>query len=76
MANSKWTWIAIGYQCGLAYFVSFIIYQFGHIFVEHAPIAFSTFIAGFVLVGMVYSLIRNPKEHTQLLPSPILKEGK
>ena len=25
---------AIGYQCGLAYMVSFVIYQLGHVLVE------------------------------------------
>ena len=29
MNAKKWTWIAIGYQCGLAYLVSFVIYQLG-----------------------------------------------
>ncbi len=30
----KWTLGAIGYQCGLAYMVSFVIYQLGHVLVE------------------------------------------
>lgn len=29
MGSWKWTWIAIGYQTGLAYIVAFIIYQVG-----------------------------------------------
>ena len=32
MNNSKWTWFAIGYQCGFAYAVSLIVYQIGSIF--------------------------------------------
>lgn len=29
MNSAKWTWFAIGYQCGFAYIVSLIIYQLG-----------------------------------------------
>ncbi len=32
MNNRKWTWFAIGYQCGFAYAVSLIVYQIGSIF--------------------------------------------
>ena len=29
MNSAKWTWFAIGYQCGFAYAISLMIYQFG-----------------------------------------------
>ena len=29
MNNARWTWFAIGYQCGFAYVISLIVYQFG-----------------------------------------------
>ena len=29
MNNAKWTWFAIGYQCGLAYIVALCVYQIG-----------------------------------------------
>lgn len=32
MNSAKWTWFAIGYQCGFAYLVSLIIYWFGSLF--------------------------------------------
>lgn len=32
MNSAKWTWFAIGYQCGFAYVVSLIIYQLGSLF--------------------------------------------
>jgi len=32
MNNGKWTWFAIAYQCGFAYIVAFVIYQFGVFF--------------------------------------------
>ncbi len=32
MNNPKWTWFAIGYQCGFAYVIAFMITQFGWAF--------------------------------------------
>lgn len=32
MNNAKWTWFAIGYQCGFAYAVAMMINQFGKLF--------------------------------------------
>jgi ferrous iron transport protein B len=32
MNNAKWTWFAIGYQCGFAYLVALMINQFGGLF--------------------------------------------
>ncbi|MBQ6442952.1 MAG: ferrous iron transporter B [Lachnospiraceae bacterium] len=32
MNNAKWTWFAIGYQCGFAYVIAFMITQFGWAF--------------------------------------------
>ena len=30
MNNAKWTWFAIGYQCGFAYLIALMINQFGN----------------------------------------------
>ena len=32
MNNAKWTWFAIGYQCGFAYVIALMINQFGNLF--------------------------------------------
>ena len=32
MNNAKWTWFAIGYQCGFAYVIAMMINQFGNLF--------------------------------------------
>ena len=32
MNNAKWTWFAIGYQCGFAYIISLIVFQLGCLF--------------------------------------------
>lgn len=61
MGDWKWTWGAIGYQCALAYVVSFIIYQFGHVIFENGQIGAGIFIAVVLLVAMIYYLVRKPK---------------
>ena len=43
MGDLKWTLGAIGYQCGLAYMVSFVIYQLGHVLVEKGTLTLGTF---------------------------------
>ena len=65
MNSHKWTWFAIGYQCGFAYLVAFMIYQFGRIFTSGANVA-GVIIAALVLVGMIYMLFRPYKESTKL----------
>ena len=32
MNNRKWTWFAIGYQCGFAYVIALIVWQLGRLF--------------------------------------------
>ena len=32
MGNAKWTGIAVGFQCGIAYIFSFIVFQLGSVF--------------------------------------------
>ena len=45
MNNAKWTWFAIGYQCGFAYVIAFLVNQIGGIFTGDMNI-----------VGLVFSL--------------------
>lgn len=76
MAAKKWTWIAIGYQCGLAYVVSFAVYQLGRLFFEQASVTFATLLAFVLVAEMVYLLIRKPKEQTTIHTLPLaMKEG-
>lgn len=77
MADKKWTWTAIGYQCGLAYVVSFIVYQLGHVIFESGSITFATFLAVLLIGIIVYLLVRKPKERTLIHTLPLaMKEGK
>ncbi|GGD01089.1 ferrous iron transport protein B [Enterococcus wangshanyuanii] len=61
MGDWKWTWGAIGYQCGLAYVVSFIIYQVGHVIFENGSIGAGFFSAILLVFIMSYYLFRKPK---------------
>ncbi len=57
MNNRKWFWFAIGYQCGFAYVVSLIIYQFGMLF-SGEPIVPGIIAAVLLLAGLLYLLFR------------------
>ncbi len=50
MGDIKWTWRAIGYQCSLAYAVSFVVYQFGHVMFENGKFGIGLILAAFVLL--------------------------
>ena len=61
MNSRKWTWAAIGWQCGFAYVVSFVVYQFGSMFAGAGNIAgFVCAIA--VLAVFVWALFRKPSK--------------
>lgn len=55
MNNAKWTWFAIGYQCGFAYAISLMINQFGGLFTGNVNVIGLIFAAA-VLGIMVYML--------------------
>ena len=65
MNNTKWTWFAIGYQCGFAYCVSLMINQFGNLFTGNVNVV-GLIAALAVLVFMVYMLVRPYKEANKL----------
>ena len=65
MNNAKWTWFAIGYQCGFAYLVGLMINQFGSLFTGNANV-FGVIAAAIILIGMIYLLVRPYKEATTL----------
>ena len=65
MNNAKWTWFAIGYQCGFAYLIALMINQFGGWFVGAGSII-GTIVAVAVLVFLLYMLFRPYKDATKL----------
>ena len=55
MNNPKWTWFAIGYQCGFAYVIALIINQLGGAFTGHLNIV-GLIVAVAAIAAMVYML--------------------
>ena len=70
MNNPKWTWGAIGYQCGFAYVIAFIFYNMGSMFAGNKIGGFLgvfMFILALALVALiVYLLVRPYKEAEHL----------
>ncbi len=68
MNSTKWTWTAIGYQCGFAYIVSLCIYNIGSLFAGKVTgIGWLWVIVAIALVaGFIYLLFRPYKESTTL----------
>ena len=65
MNNAKWTWFAIGYQCGFAYVVALMINQFGNTFTGSLNVL-GLIAAVAALALIVYMLFKPYKEATKL----------
>ena len=65
MNSRKWTWFAIGYQCGFAYLIALMIYQFGCAFTGNLNVI-GLICAILALAGIIYMLVRPYKEATTL----------
>lgn len=57
MNSRKWTWFAIGYQCGLAYVSSLIVFQLG-VMIMGGGFSLWTVVALVALAGFLYMLFR------------------
>ena len=66
MNNAGWTWFAIAYQCGFAYAVALMIYQFGRLFSGNVSVI--GLIAALAVLGtMIYMLFfKKYQEATKL----------
>ena len=65
MNNPKWTWFAVAYQCGFAYIISLMIYQFGCLLTGNVHVVGLIFAVA-ALAGIIYMLARPYKEATKL----------
>ena len=65
MNSRKWTWFAIGYQCGFAYVIALMINQFGGLFTGNANIL-GVIVSVILLAGIIYMLCKPYKEATKL----------
>lgn len=61
MNSAKWTWIAIGYQCGFAYIVSLCIYNIGRL-ISGGVFNIWTVVAIILVAMFLYFLFRPSKE--------------
>lgn len=61
MGNLKWTLAAIGFQTGLAYLVSLLIYQVGLVALYGKPFSLWTGVAAAVFAVMIYFIARKPR---------------
>lgn len=60
MNSPKWTWFAVGYQCGFAYLIALIINQVGSMFAGNGNV-FGFIVALLAIAGIVYMLVRKNK---------------
>ena len=65
MNSAKWTWFAIGYQCGFAYVIALMINQFGNLFTGNANVL-GVIVSVTLLAGIIYMLCKPYKEATKL----------
>jgi len=65
MNNAKWTWFAIGYECGFAYVVSFVVFQLMSLAAGSGNVI-GAILAAAVIVAFIWLLFRPYKEATTL----------
>jgi ferrous iron transport protein B len=65
MNSGKWTLFAIGYQCGFAYTIAFIVWQLGRIFAGGVNVI-GAVLAGLALAALLWQLFKPYKESQKL----------
>jgi len=68
MNNAKWTWFAIGYQCGFAYVIAFLINQIGSAFTGNANIL-GLVVSAAAVAYMIYMLFVKKYSEAKTLSS-------
>ncbi|MDY6065987.1 MAG: ferrous iron transport protein B [Finegoldia sp.] len=61
MNSKKWTAFTLLYQFTFAYTMSFMVYQFGRIFILKEAANLATLLAGLVFIGYIYLIFRKDK---------------
>lgn len=75
MGEAKWTWTAIGFQTGLAYASSLVIYQVGLVLIYGQLPTVWTFIAIFLIITAIYSLMKKPANTLPIITLKTLEKG-
>ncbi len=68
MNSAKWTWFAIGYQCGFAYLAALVVNQLGSLFAGEGNV-FGVIVAIAIIVFALYMLFRPSKEQADTVTS-------
>ena len=66
MNNAKWTWFAIGYQCGFAYIIALMINQFGGLFTGNVNVIGLVFAVAALAVIIYMLFFKKYKEAEKL----------
>ena len=69
MNSAKWFWFAIGYECGFAYVVAFLVNQFGMLYtgtVNGALAVVEVCFAFAVLASLIYMICRKDKYKSKI----------
>lgn len=74
MNSAKWTWFAIGYQCGFAYVISLIIYQMGSLFGGDGHAAGA--VAAVILIAVLFWLVVRPDAEKRLRRKGVMGKGR
>ncbi len=72
MNSAKWTWFAIGYECGFAYIISLCVYQIGSLILGDGSVI-GMIAACAIIIALLYMLFRPYKESTKLTRSVRVK---
>lgn len=75
MGEAKWTWIAIGFQTGLAYASSLVIYQVGLVAIYGQAPTIWTFMAILLVMAAIYSLVKKPANTLPIVTLKTLEKG-
>ncbi len=74
MNNTKWFWAAIGYQCGLAYLASLVVYRIAGLFTGECGFGIWTIVAIAIIVFFFYMLFRPAKTVEGKITNKIVTE--
>lgn len=62
MNSAKWTWFAIGYQCGIAYAAALMIYQIGSAFTGNVANVVITAVLIIVVAAVIAGMLRSKRK--------------
>ncbi|MGY3766136.1 ferrous iron transport protein B [Vagococcus vulneris] len=68
MNDWRWTTLAIAYQCGLAYVVSFVVYQLGSLLLGYHHFGISQLLSVFLIIATIVYIMKPTKKEQADVP--------